>query len=130
WGAAVSQRRERQVAQVSIESAQIGGRVARAEFRPKVEAGGALIDFQQSAPRAHADLALGFIKLEWGLFEGGRRVGALRIADSKTRAAAAQAESLADTIAFQGNEADRRLVVGPPGGGRAKPAGEECPEAA
>lgn len=49
--------------------------------------------------------------MEWGLFEGGRRVGEVRIADSKVRAAAAQAESLADTIAFQVNEAYRQLVV-------------------
>src|SRR5205807_971998 len=57
-GEAVVRRRELEVAQLSIQSAQLGGRVARAEFRPKVMAGGSLLDFQQSAPRAHADLAL------------------------------------------------------------------------
>src|SRR5262249_24815788 len=124
---AVSRRRELEVAQLSIQSAQVGGRVARAEFRPKVEAGGALLDFQQSAPRGHADLALGYIKLEWGLFEGGRRVGEVRIADSKTRAAAAQAESPADTIAFHVNDAYRQLVVARRGVDRAQPAGEQAP---
>jgi outer membrane protein TolC len=128
-GEAVALRRELQVAQMSIQSAQLGGKVARAEFRPKIEAGGALTDFQQSAPRAHADLALGFIKLEWGLFEGGRRVGALEIADSKTRAAAAEAEALADTIAFQVNEAYRQLVVARRGIDRSKPAVEQAREA-
>src|SRR6266446_2626305 len=110
-GEAVAHRRELEVAQLSIQSAQLGGRVARAEFRPKIAAGGSLLDFQQSAPRAHSDLAVGFIKLEWGLFEGGKRVGEIRIADSKLRAAAAQAESLADTIAFQVNESYRQLIV-------------------
>ena len=128
-GQALSGRRELAVAQLSIQSAQVGRGVARAEFRPKIEAGGSLIDFQQSAPRAHADLAVGFIKLEWGLFEGGRRVGEVRIADSKTRAAAAQAESLADTIAFQVNEAYRQLAVARRGIDRAKPAVEQAREA-
>ncbi len=128
-GEAVSRRRELEVAQLSVQSAQIGGRVTRAEFRPKIEAGGSLIDFQQSAARAHADLAAGFIKLEWGLFEGGRRVGEVRIADSKMRAAAAQAESLADTIAFQVNEAYRQLIVARKGIDRSKPAVEQAREA-
>jgi outer membrane protein TolC len=128
-GQAVARRRELEVAQLSIQVAQAGGRVARAEFRPKVVAGGSLLDFQQSAPRGHADLALGFIKLEWGLFEGGRRVGEVRIADSKTRAAAAQAESLADTIAFQVNESYRQLVVARRGIERSKPAVEQAREA-
>jgi outer membrane protein TolC len=128
-GQAVSRRRELEVAQLSIQSAQAGGRVARAEFRPKVVAGSSLLDIQQSAPRAHIDLALGSIKLEWGLFEGGRRVGEVRIADSKTRAAAAQAESLADTIAFQVNEAYRQLIVARRGIDRSKPAVEQAREA-
>ncbi len=125
---AVAQRRELEVAQLTIRSAQIGGQVARAEFRPKIVADGALIDLQQSAPRAHADFAVGSIKLEWGLFEGGRRVGELRIADSKLRAAAAQAESMADTIAFQVNEAFRQLIVAHRGIERSKPAVEQAQE--
>jgi outer membrane protein len=125
---AVAQRRELEVAQLTIRSAQIGGQVARADFRPKIVADGALIDLQQSAPRAHADLAVGSIKLEWGLFEGGRCVGELRIADSKLRAAAAQAESMADTIAFQVNEAYRQLIVARRGIDRSKPAVEQAQE--
>ncbi len=128
-GQAVIERRELEVAQLSIQSAQAGGRVARAEFRPRVVAGGSLLDFQQSDPRGHSDLAVGFIKLEWGLFEGGRRVGEIRIADSKTRAAAAQAEALADTIAFQVNETYRTLIVARRGIERSKPAVEQAREA-
>ena len=42
-----------------------------------------------------------------GPFEGGKRVAEIRVADSKIRAAMAQAESIADTIAFQVTEAYR-----------------------
>jgi len=128
-GQAVAQRRELEVAQLSIQSAQAGGQVARAEFRPKIVAEGSLFDLQKSVPRGQADLAIGSIKLDWGLFEGGRRIGELRIADSKLRAAAAQAESLANTIAFQVNEAYRQLIVARRGIDRSKPAVEQAMEA-
>jgi outer membrane protein TolC len=119
---AVGLRREFQVARQSIQVADDGRRVAKADFAPRIVAEGALIDFQQSAPRGHADLALGFIKLEWGLFEGGKRVAELRVSDSKIRAAMAQAESIADTIAFQVTEAYRQLVTARLGIDRSRPA--------
>jgi outer membrane protein TolC len=108
---AVGLRREFQVARQSIQVADEGRRVAKADFAPRIVAEGYVNDFQQAAPRGHADLAVGFIKLEWGLFEGGKRVAELRMADSKVRAAMAQAESIADTIAFQVTEAYRNLVT-------------------
>jgi outer membrane protein TolC len=119
---AVGQRREFEVARASIQVAEEGRGVAKADFAPKVVAEGSLFDFQQSAPRGHADLALGFIKLEWGLFEGGKRVAELRVADSKIRAAMAQAESIADTIAFQVTEAYRHLITAQQGIDRSRPA--------
>jgi outer membrane protein TolC len=125
---AVDLRREFQVARTSVRVAQEGGRVARADFAPKIVAEGSLLDFQQSAPRGHADLALGFIKLEWGLFEGGKRVGEMRIADSKVRAAVAQAESISDTIAYQVTEAYRLLVAARSGIDRSRPAVEQSNE--
>jgi outer membrane protein TolC len=125
---AVNGRREFQVARRSVQVAQEGGRVARADFAPRVVAEGSLLDFQQSAPRGHADLALGFIKLEWALFEGGKRVGELRIADSKVRSAVAQAESISDTIAFQVTEAYRLLVAARSGIDRSRPAVEQSRE--
>jgi outer membrane protein TolC len=125
---AVNRRREFQVARRSVQVAQEGGRVARADFAPRIVAEGSLADFQQSAPRGHADLALGFIKLEWGLFEGGKRVGELRVADSKVRSAVAQAESISDTIAFQVTEAYRHLVAARSGIDRARPAVEQSRE--
>jgi outer membrane protein len=125
---AVDSRREFQVARRGVQVAQEGGRVARADFAPKIVAEGSLADFQQSAPRGHADLALGFIKLEWGIFEGGKRVGELRIADSKVRSAVAQAESISDTIAFQVTEAYRLLVAARSGIERSRPAVEQSQE--
>jgi outer membrane protein TolC len=125
---AVGLRREFQVARRSIQVADEGRRVARADFAPRVLAEGSVFDFQQSAPRGHADLAVGFIKLEWGLFEGGKRVAELRVSDSKIRAAVAQAESVADTIAFQVTEAYRNLITARRGIDRSRPAVSQAEE--
>ena len=125
---AVDRRREFQVAGRAIQVAQEGRRVARAAFAPRVVAEGALLDFQQSEPRGRTDLAVGFIKLEWGLFEGGKRVGELRVADSKIRSAVAESEVIADTIAFQVNEAYRLLIAARSGIERARPAVEQSNE--
>jgi outer membrane protein TolC len=125
---AIRRRREFQVARRTIEVAQEGNRVATASFAPRVVAEGTLLDIQQSAPRGHADVALGFIRMEWTMFEGGRRVAARRVADSKVREAMAQAESIADTIAFQVNKNYRRLVTARLGIDRARPAVEQARE--
>jgi outer membrane protein TolC len=125
---AVTARREFQVARESIQVAGEGRQVARADFAPRIVAEGALTDFEQSSPRAHLDLAVGFIKLEWGLFEGGRRVAEVRVADSKVRAAMAQAESIADTIAFEVTEAYRHLITARLGIERSRPAVAQAEE--
>jgi outer membrane protein TolC len=125
---AVRLRREFQVARQSIQVADEGRRVAKADFAPRIVAEGYANDFQQSAPRGHADLAVGFIKLEWGLFEGGKRVAELRVANSKIRAAMAQAESIADTIAFQVTEAYRNLITARLGIDRSRPAVTQAEE--
>jgi outer membrane protein TolC len=121
-------RREFQVARKSVQVAQVGARVAGADFAPRIVADGSLFDFQQASPRGHADLALGFIKLEWGVFEGGRRVAELRVADSRIREAIAQADSIADTIAFQVNQTYRQMVVARKGIDRARPAVDQARE--
>jgi outer membrane protein TolC len=124
----VALRREFQVARQSVQSADQGRQVAKADFAPRIVAEGYANDFQQSAPRGHADLAVGFIKLEWGLFEGGKRVAELRIADSKIRAAMAQAESIADTIAFQVTEAYRNMITARLAIDRSRPAVTQAEE--
>jgi outer membrane protein TolC len=126
--AAVTGRRELRVAREAVQVAQEGSRVARADFAPKVVAEGYLNDFEQSAPRGHADLALGFIRLEWGLFEGGKRVAELRVAESKIRESAAEADAIADTIAFQVNQAYRQMVAARKGIDRSRPPVEQTRE--
>lgn len=125
---AVAERREFQVARRSVQVAQEGTRVAHADFAPRIIAEGYLNDFQQSSPRAHADLGLGFIKLEWTLFEGGKRVAELRVDESRIREAMAQAESIADTIAFQVNQAYRQMIAARKGIDRARPAVDQSLE--
>jgi outer membrane protein TolC len=88
--AAVTQRRELDVARRSIQVAQVGAKVARADFAPRIVAEGFLQDFQQEQFHGRVDFALGFIKLEWGVYEGGRRVAEVHVAESKIQAAMAQ----------------------------------------
>jgi outer membrane protein TolC len=125
---AVGQRREFVLAQRAIASAQQGLRVARASFAPRLVAESALFDFQQADPRARADLALGLIKLEWTLFEGGKRVAEKRLADSQIREALAQAEEVADTIAFQVHRGYLQVVAARKGIDRSRPAVEDARE--
>ncbi len=125
---AVKERREFQVTRRTVEIAVEGTRVARADFAPKVIADGTLLDFQQQADKGHADLRLGFIRLDWTLFEGGRRIAATRVADSHVREAMAQAESIADNIAFQVNEAYRNAVAAWVGIDDARPAVDQASE--
>jgi outer membrane protein TolC len=126
--AAVDGRREFQVARQAVQLAQAGSSVARADFAPRIVAEGTLLDFQQSSPRGHFDLPFAAIKLEWGLFEGGKRVAEMRVADSRIREALAQAESIADTIAFQVNQAYRQLLAARKGIDRSRPAVDQARE--
>lgn len=108
---AVAGRREFSIARRTIDSAQQGKGIARADFAPKIIADGFYLDYHQNKPGGYVDIPIGTIKLEWALFEGGKRIAELRQADSRIRSAMAQADSLTDTIAFQVNEAYRQLVV-------------------
>ncbi len=108
---AIAQRKEFAVAQQSIHIAQVGTRVAKADFAPRIVGEAAAFDLRQGTNDGHADIGVGFIKLEWNFFEGGKRKAEFRIADSKVREAMAQAESIADTIAFQVNETYRRMAT-------------------
>jgi outer membrane protein TolC len=125
---AIQQRREFYVVQRTVEIATEGGRIARAQFAPKVVADGTLLDLQQQQSNGHVDLRLGFIRLEWALFEGGRRIAATRVADSQVRQAMAQAESIADQIAFQVNEAYRNAVTAWVGIDDSRPAVDQAAE--
>jgi outer membrane protein len=125
---AVSQRRELSVARSSVQVAQEGERVAKADFLPKIVAEGDYLNFEQTTPRANLGLGLGFIKLEWGLFEGGRRIGELKVADSKTRSAMALAQTIADTISLQTVEAWHQMTTALKAIDLAKPAVTQAQE--
>ena len=125
---AIRERREFAVVRRTVQIAVEGTRVARADFAPKAVANGTLLNFQTGRSITNADLALGFIRLEWTLFEGGRKIAATRVAESAVRQAMAQAESIADNIAFQVNEAYRNAVTAWIGIDDARPAVEQATE--
>jgi outer membrane protein TolC len=125
---AVRQRREFYVVQRTVDLAVQGGRIARAQFAPKVVADGTIFNFQQQELNGHVDFRMGFIRLEWALFEGGRKIAATRVADSHVRQAMAQAESITDNIAFQVNEAYRNAVTARVGIDDARPAVDQAGE--
>jgi outer membrane protein TolC len=126
---AVEQRREFQVARQTILAAQEAAHVARADFAPRIVGEGTLFDFQQASPRAHLDTPIGFVRLEWSLFEGGKRLAELRVQDARVRTALAQADVISDTIAFQVNEAYHLLLTARKGIERARPQVEAAQEA-
>ena len=106
---AVGNRREFQIARRTVQVAQEGEHRAKVDFAPRIVADGYLNSFQQFSPEAHANLGVGFIKLEWGLYEGGKRVAELDLNNSKIREASAQADSIAQNIAFQVSQAYYRV---------------------
>ncbi|PWT80756.1 MAG: hypothetical protein C5B58_11035 [Acidobacteria bacterium] len=122
---AVFDRREFQIARKSVQVAQEGTRVARADFAPRIVAEGSMFDYEQTKNAGRADLGLGFIRLEWGLFEGGKRVAEVDISNSKVREATAEADSIADNIAFQVNQAYRQAVAARKGIDHSQPAVEQ-----
>jgi outer membrane protein TolC len=86
-------------------------------------------NFQQSNPEAHANLGVGFIKVEWGLYEGGKRVAEVDLNNSKIREASAQVDSIADNIAFQVSSTYYRAVAARKGIDTSRPAVDQTREA-
>jgi outer membrane protein TolC len=125
---AIRERREFNVVRNTVEIAVEGTRIARADFAPRVVADGSLFNFRQENLNDHMDFRLGYIRLDWTLFEGGRRIAATRVAQSQVRQAMAQAESIADNIAFQVNEAYRNAVTSWAGIEDARPAVDQARE--
>jgi outer membrane protein TolC len=125
---AVGNRREFQIARRTVQVAQEGERRAKADFAPRIVADGYLNNFQQSSPQANANLGVGFIKLEWGLYEGGKRVAELDLNNSKIREASAQADAIADNIAFQVSKAYYGAIAARKGIETSQPAVEQTRE--
>jgi outer membrane protein TolC len=126
--AAVGSRREFQIARKTVQVAQEGEHLAKVDFAPRIVADGYLNNFQQSSPQANANLGVGFIKLEWGLYEGGKRVAELDLNNSKIREASAQADSIAENIAFQVSQAYYRVVAARKGIDTSRPAVDQTLE--
>lgn len=101
---AVDNRREFVVARKAIEIAQEGQRVAKAEFAPRVYGQG-VISEEGGHQTLRGATETGAIIFQWRLFEGGSRLGENRAAGARVGSAVAQAQLVADTIAYEVNQA-------------------------
>ena len=112
----------------SIQVADEGRQVAKADFAPRILAEGYANDFQQAAPRVTPTWQ--WVSLNWNgaCLKGASAVAELRVADSKIRAALAQAESIADTIAFQVTGAYRNMITARLAIDRSRPAVAQAEE--
>lgn len=115
---AASNREEFRIVVDLIRASRLDVGVAKADFLPRVLVGG--VGLQQDA-RGVSDVSMlaGGFNIDLGLFEGGRRVGKLRLAEAELRQAVAKAESVCDTIAYEVNlaylavaDARQRVEVG------------------
>jgi len=84
----------------TITSSQLGLGVTQAEFLPRVLAGGTAVH-QAGQNLTEHDLLFGGVNIELALFKGGKRLAEVRSSESEVRAAVAQAEEMADTIAYE-----------------------------
>jgi outer membrane protein TolC len=105
---AVDNRREFQVAKRDIEVAAEGERVARADFAPRIYVQG-MVAGEGGVKTTRGMSESGSIDIGWSLFQGGQRLGALRVAGAALRAAAAQAQVVCDTLAYEVNAAYRDI---------------------
>jgi outer membrane protein TolC len=101
---AVSNREEFGVVLDSIRSAQFGVGVAQADFMPRVLVGGVAAHELNNAG-VRTNLAAGGLAIELVLFEGGKRLGRVRMAEAEARAALAQGKEVCDRIAYEVNVA-------------------------
>jgi outer membrane protein TolC len=103
---AIDNRWEFQVAQRSVSAAAEGQRVARADFAPRVYFQG-VAAAEEGAKVRHGTTETATISMAWSLYQGGQRQGQLNSASAALRAAAAQAQVVCDTIAYEVNVAYR-----------------------
>ncbi len=101
---AVGNREEFGVVLDTIRSARLGVDASRADFMPRLLVGG-LAAHQETDPHTHSDLVAGGLAIELFLFEGGRRVGRLRSAESEARGAVARGKEVCDRISYEVNVA-------------------------
>jgi len=101
---AVSSREEFGVVLDSIRSARFGVGVAQADFMPRVMVGG-VAAHEMNNVGGRADLLSGGLAIDLVLFEGGKRLGQVRMAEAEARVALAQGKEVCDQIAYEVNVA-------------------------
>ncbi|MBY0527441.1 MAG: TolC family protein [Gemmataceae bacterium] len=106
---AVDNRQEFGVVLQAVRSARLGTGVAQADFLPRVFVGGVGAHLD-GAGLPESNLAAGGVNIELALFDGGRRLGKLRSAESEVRGAIAQGKEICDRIAFEVNAAYLSIV--------------------
>jgi outer membrane protein TolC len=97
---AVRNRPEFVVVQKAIQSASRGVDATRADYLPTIgtRVTGSIVE---GVDVQNSTVFNAGIFLKWDLYSGGRRVAAVRAAESDVRAAAAEAQQICDTIAFE-----------------------------
>jgi outer membrane protein TolC len=83
----------------SVRSAQVGEKVAAADFLPKINASAAA-NYLGDSSKARELYDAG-VNVEWSLFEGGRRAGRLHGAEAEVHAALAEAQAICNRIALE-----------------------------
>jgi outer membrane protein len=101
---AVTNRDEFRIVVDAIRSARLGVGVAKADFMPRVLVGG-VGAHEETAPDGHANLVAGGLSVELVLFEGGKRLGRVRIAEAEARGAVAEGKEVCDRISYEVNVA-------------------------
>ncbi|WP_422931477.1 TolC family protein [Singulisphaera sp. PoT] len=103
---AVDNRREVAVVQRGVAIAQGDVNIARADFLPTVSVQAAFSNITGTRVQ-NANVGAGGIFLSQDLFAGGKRKGILGAAEAGVRVAAAQAQQVLDSIAYEVNVAFR-----------------------
>jgi outer membrane protein len=99
---AVDNREEFRVMLRTIASSELGADIARADFLPRVYAGGSAIH-QDGPTVTDNDLVNLGVYIELDVFQGGKRVARLSQARSEVREAVARAKEVCDRIAYEVN---------------------------
>src|SRR5262249_22769109 len=99
---AADHREEIRVVLQTVQSAEFGKDIARADFLPRIFLGGTGAH-QGPGQTKKLDLVVGGVNVEMSLFEGGRRKGRLRGAQAEVREAIAQGKEICDRIAYEVN---------------------------
>ena len=97
--AAFSMRYEIAQANDWIAKASEKRKVAKSEFNPELLSGGSYTSMH--GPGTTSDMWMGGVRLQWDIYEGGKRVGELRKADAHIAEMEARRKGVCDSVAFE-----------------------------